>query len=169
MKSVFALTATPNPRGNTIKALDLVCGNYEHERVELHDLKIHYFSYEKSARDDFLPLIERMCEADVLLLVTPIYWYTMSAPMKAFFDRLTDLLLWYPDLGQKLKGKKVFVVTSWGTSHPGEMFEYAFRETSNYLGMDYQGCYFYQSESLDVDVLARNESDALLFQKRIWS
>lgn len=43
-------------------------------------------------RDDLDELAQRIREADVLALATPIYFYTMSGQMKAVLDRMTPLL-----------------------------------------------------------------------------
>lgn len=37
---------------------------------------------------DVVPYQEAMAKADTIAFVTPIYWYTMTASMKGFFDRV---------------------------------------------------------------------------------
>jgi multimeric flavodoxin WrbA len=44
-------------------------------------------------------------------MVTPVYWYTMSGIMKVFFDRFSDLLRIEKDLGRKLRGKSMAVIS----------------------------------------------------------
>ena len=52
------------------------------------------------------------------------------------------------DLGRKLRGKKLFVIASFGTSLP-KGFEDPFAQTCEYSGMKYQGCsYIYNGDNL---------------------
>lgn len=38
-------------------------------------------------KDDAGWILDRFCEADGVILATPVYWYNVSAQMKAFIDR----------------------------------------------------------------------------------
>jgi len=38
-------------------------------------------------KDDAGWILDRFCEADGIILATPVYWYNVSAQMKAFMDR----------------------------------------------------------------------------------
>jgi multimeric flavodoxin WrbA len=60
--------------------------------------------------DDMKPLFEELRKADCIILGTPIYFYYMTAQMKAFTDRLFSLIGegFKSRLGRK---KTVFVVT----------------------------------------------------------
>lgn len=60
--------------------------------------------------DDMKPLFEELRKADCIVLGTPIYFYYMTAQMKAFTDRLYSLIEegFKSRLGRK---KTVFVVT----------------------------------------------------------
>ncbi len=70
--------------------------------------------------DDMKPLFEELKNADCIILGTPIYFYYMTAQMKAFTDRLFSLIDegFESRLGQK---KSVLVVTQ-GAEKP-ELFE----------------------------------------------
>jgi len=45
-----------------------------------------------SQRDDMGPLLDEALEADVLVCMTPVYHFSMSSAMKAFFERTFPLL-----------------------------------------------------------------------------
>ena len=78
---------------------------------DLSALRVGCFSYDRANEaDDFLPLIRRLHAHDLWVLATPLYWYTMSAQAKTFFDRLSDLLKWHKDDGRRLRGKALAVV-----------------------------------------------------------
>lgn len=42
--------------------------------------------------DDLKGLIDQMLSHDIIVFSTPIYWYSMSAPMKIFIDRWSQIL-----------------------------------------------------------------------------
>lgn len=48
----------------------------------------HYYNGGAPMPEDVIPYQKAMEEADVIAFVTPIYWYTMTASMKGFFDRV---------------------------------------------------------------------------------
>ncbi len=109
--------------------------------LDLNDYNFSYFDYKHENRnDDYLPLIKELIEKyDTLIFATPIYWYSMSGIMKVFFDRFTDLLTIEKELGRKLRGKKMAVISCSIGDNLGENFWLPFSETAKYLGMEYIG------------------------------
>ncbi len=65
------------------------------EKVFLRDKKINYCTgcgacYDTkvcSQRDDMGEMLEKMISADVIVLASPIYFYTMCGQLKTFIDR----------------------------------------------------------------------------------
>ena len=108
---------------------------------DLNDYNISYFDYEhKNQDDDFLPLITKLIDQhDTFIFATPVYWYTMSAVMKTFFDRISDLLKIDKPTGRKLRGKKMAVLSCASEDELKPGFHMPFRESANYLGMQYIG------------------------------
>lgn len=79
-------------------------------------------------------------EYEQIIFATPVYWYAMSAQLKTFFDRLSDLLKIRKPLGRQLRGgKKMFSITCSSDSEEHEGFTMAFKKTAAYLGMEYGG------------------------------
>lgn len=111
------------------------------EIFDLNQYDISHYDYEHLNRDDdFLPLIRNIIETyDTIVFLTPVYWYAMSGIMKIFFDRISDLLTIEKDLGRKLRGKNMAVLTLSVGNHLGEYFWMPFEETANYLGMKFLG------------------------------
>lgn len=109
--------------------------------LDLNDYNFSYFDYKHENRnDDYLPLIKELIQKyDTLIFATPIYWYSMSGIMKVFFDRFTDLLTIEKELGRKLRGKKMAVISCSIGDNLGENFWLPFSETAKYLGMKYIG------------------------------
>jgi multimeric flavodoxin WrbA len=145
--------------GNTRKAVNEIIGECEIPVVDLNKLDIKPYDYEyRNHSDDFMPLVERIIEFETIVLATPVYWYTMSATMKIFIDRISDLLDIRKDLGRKLRGKKLFVIASVGTTLP-KGFEDAFEQTCQYLGIEYLGTSFIYSEIENQKLLDNNKNE----------
>lgn len=127
--------------GDTRQVADFLAGQTGSDLIDLNDFDISYFDYEhRNAGDDFLPLMERViANYDRIVFATPVYWYSMSAVMKTFFDRLSDLLKIRKELGRQLRGKSMAVLSCSRADDVDYDFEIPFRLSANYLGMDYLG------------------------------
>jgi multimeric flavodoxin WrbA len=136
----LAVCASARVDGNTTQALHHFFGT---QLQEVHLCQMNLTPYDYAYRnkdDDFLPLMRTLVDHDPIILATPVYWYTMSASLKIFFDRMTDLMYHHKDLLAQTKGKRVAVVVS--TSHPKpEEFANPIIATCQYLDWSYQGCW----------------------------
>ncbi len=156
MNNPIIILGSSRSFGETRKAVDLIIGDRNIKIVDLRDLNISLYDYEHNNKDDdYIPLMEEVIEHELIILATPVYWYSMSATMKIFIDRISDLLTFRKDLGRKLRGKKLFVISSFSTSMP-QGFEDAFSQTCEYLGMQYQGCSFIYNGN-NIDLLTNNK------------
>lgn len=99
-KKVLVLSSSPRKGGNS----DMLCGQFisgakeaghHAEKISLKDKKINYCTGcgtcfdGKSCRqkDDMAEVLEKMIAADVIVMATPVYFYTMCAQMKTLIDR----------------------------------------------------------------------------------
>lgn len=140
-KNGVILHGSARSNGNTRMIADLVAQQSGFELVDLVKLKIGAFDYDfKNSEDDYLPLMRRVSEEfDSLVFATPVYWYSMSGLMKDFFDRFTDLLRVEKEIGRKLSGKTMSLIScSSGPERP-DYFAGPFEATAGYLGMHYAG------------------------------
>jgi len=122
------------------------------DMIDLNDFEISNFDYEHLNRnDDFIKLMKKLTENySVFIFATPVYWYSMSATMKTFFDRITDLLRIEKDLGRKLRNKHMAVVSSSNGDNLEEDFWLPFKKSADYLGMNYiLGLHTFQ-DNLDI-------------------
>lgn len=126
--------------GNTSLLTKAVFKRLEHSNlVNLSDLSIAPYDYDhRHQADDFIPLARIMAQAKTIVLATPVYWYTMSAQMKIFLDRLTDLTETHKRLGRALEGRSVFVIAT-STNGTPVYFEKPFAETAQYFNMQWGG------------------------------
>ena len=101
MKKILILSSSPRRGGNS----DTLCDEFlrgateagnEAEKIFLRDKNINYCTgcsvcsmYGKPCpqKDDMSEIIEKMLVADVIVMATPVYFYTMSAQMKTLIDR----------------------------------------------------------------------------------
>ena len=140
MKKVL-IVGSARKDGGTASLANQIMLQTNWDVIDLNDYKIGHFDYEYSNKnDDYLKLMRRIIENyQILIFATPVYWYSMSGIMKVFFDRMTDLLTIEKDLGRKLRGKKIAVISNSTGSNLGESFWLPFSETAKYLGMEYIG------------------------------
>jgi multimeric flavodoxin WrbA len=153
--------------GDTLDAIKMVTKGKDVPIIDLNKYDITYYDYENKNRDDdFLRLMEQIVEYDQIIFATPVYWYTMSAIMKTFFDRISDVLTIRKPLGRALANKNIFVITSYAVDMP-KGFEDAFSQTAEYMDMHYKGCFYYYMGK-DKEKVAQNEAEAIKFAKLIF-
>jgi len=140
MKKVVIVGSLRND-GDTANLSKQLIEKSKWDLVNLNDYEFSYFDYEHENRnDDYLNLMKKIVEKyETLIFITPVYWYSMSGIMKVFFDRFTDLLTIEKELGRKLRGKKMAVLSCSIGENLGEYFWLPFSETAKYLGMEYIG------------------------------
>lgn len=100
MKKVLIISSSPRKGGNS----DTLCDEFMHgaedaghevEKVFLKDKKINYCTgcgacaktHKCAQKDDMAELLVKLGEADVIVLASPIYFYTVCGQMKVFIDR----------------------------------------------------------------------------------
>ena len=140
MKAVI-IQGSARKEGDTAKIVQKVATKLECEVVDLLEYNISYYDYNHgNINDDFLPLIRWIIRShDVIIFATPVYWYSMSAIMKNFFDRISDLLTIDKDLGRELRGKHMAAFSTSNGNSLGDRFWIPFKESADYLGMTYLG------------------------------
>jgi len=141
MSSIIVLHASSRTLGNTATIANYLSDKLSATSIDLSAHKMAPFSYDNdySPTDEFMGIIEQTIAADQWVLVTPIYWYTMSAQMKTFLDRFSDLLRYHQGLLPALTGKHLWTVAV-GSDHEAvpHFFE-PFRLSADYLAMYYGG------------------------------
>ena len=145
METTVILMGTSRENGNTSSLVKVISEKKNIKIFTLSNFSITPFDYEhKNIEDDFIQLVEQLLSYDHIIFATPVYWYTMSAQMKVFFDRLSDLLHVKKELGRKLRGKSCAVISTGSSEEPKHCFEEVFINSFDYLGMHYKGllyCY----------------------------
>lgn len=138
MKTAIVLGSSRS-KGNTGALAGAVQQELGAELFDLADYQIQPYSYKYDQQDDFLSLIDKLLNFDRIILASPMYWYSASAQMKLFLDRVSDLLSNYKDRGRSLRGKEAALLATGHILQPPACFEQMFELTFKYLGMDYRG------------------------------
>lgn len=127
--------------GNTNKIVSFVARKSGFDIIDLNTYKIGPFDYEfNNQNDDFMPLMKRIvANYNTIIFATPVYWYAMSGTMKIFFDRISDCLKIEKEVGRKLRGKSMGMISCGSGRDPIKGFNMPFVESANYLGMKYIG------------------------------
>lgn len=119
MKKVLILAGSPRKNGNSA----LFCGEFakgaseagnDVELIYLRDKKIGYCQacyYCKThdgecvIKDDMAEVLDKMNAADVIVMASPVYFYSVDAQMKALIDRTVAQWL-------KIRNKKFYYIMS---------------------------------------------------------
>ncbi|WDI32169.1 flavodoxin family protein [Hyphococcus flavus] len=136
------------------------------ELVDLSKLTIGPYSYDDAyAADDFAPLAQKMKKAKAIVFASPVYWYSMSAQMKTFFDRLTDLTGGaLKPIGKSLAGKHMFAIATGGSPSAPASFTQPFADTAGYFDMHWGGLLYARSSevhSTDTEQQLKKFSEAV--------
>lgn len=112
MKQILILSSSPRRGGNS----DMLCDEFlkgaaaaghSVEKIFLKEKTINYCTgcsvcsmYGKPCpqRDDMAEILDKMVAADIIVMATPVYFYTMSAQMKTLIDRCCGR---YTEMGGK--------------------------------------------------------------------
>lgn len=140
--SALIVTGSPREGMYSDRIGDLAYSISKGKLVRLREKKIgpcHACDYCKEInigeciqRDDMTPLYKDIRESDTLVIISPVYWWQVSAQCKVFIDRL------YSMEKEELAGKKLVVVLN-GEEKDGDK-EYstlndAFQMMASYLSM----------------------------------
>lgn len=139
MSRPFIVLGTSRRDGNTARAARIAFP--DDAITDLNDYAIAPYDYEHRypEGDAYFGLAEQMTRSDDVVLATPVYWYAMSAQLKLFIDRWSDLITIRKDLGRALTGRRLWVLATSPESALPPGFEDVFRLTANYLAMTYSG------------------------------
>lgn len=112
---VLIIRGTPRRAGNlavytATVADELRTLGHSVDTVDLYDLRLGPCRSCDACRDkgrcvfadDFGPLAAQMLAADLVIIATPVYWFTVSGVVKQFMDRTQSI--WHQ---RQLKGKRI--------------------------------------------------------------
>lgn len=100
MKNVLIISSSPRRHGNSDLLCDMFAKGAEEsgnnvEKIFLKDKEINYCigcgvcntTHNCVIKDDMAEILDKMVNADVIVLATLVYFYSMAAQMKTLIDR----------------------------------------------------------------------------------
>ena len=126
-KKVLILSGSPRKNGNS----DILCDEFmrgaaeagnEVEKLRVAEKKIGYCTACYACRDtgvcaikdDMAKIMQEIIDADVLVLASPVYFYSIDAPLKALIDR--TVCRW-----TEVKNKEFYYIMTAADSGMGSM------------------------------------------------
>ncbi len=99
-KNILVLSGSFRKKGNS----DLLCDEFirgaqesghKVEKIHINDKQINYCrgcgvcntTHKCVQKDDMAEILDKMIKADVIVMATPVYFYTMNGQMKTLIDR----------------------------------------------------------------------------------
>ncbi|MGB0834702.1 MAG: flavodoxin family protein [Psychrobium sp.] len=145
---IAIILGTSGEQRNTYHLVQEFAAQSDAKVFDFSKYDISYYDYQHHNRnDDFLPLIKELIGFDHIVFATPLYWYSMSAQMKVFFDRLSDLLTIEKNLGRSLKGKTTSMLSTGNSASFPDCFVEPIRLTAEYMHMPFKGHHYVQTQS----------------------
>ncbi|HCE3231919.1 NAD(P)H-dependent oxidoreductase [Vibrio parahaemolyticus] len=139
--NIAVILGTSKSDGNTRKLADSFVEQSDAKLFDLSNFDVSFYDYShENENDDFLPIIHELLSFDHLVFASPVYWYSMSAQLKVFFDRLSDLLTIEKELGRRLKGKSISVLSTGYNVELPDCFVQPFELTAKYMQLEFKGC-----------------------------
>lgn len=157
-KKILILSGSPKKDGNTATlanwfAEGAISKNAQVELVHIASLKLKASGctscracqklkkYECIIDDEAKPVLAKIAEADVIVMCTPLYFFSASAQLKSVFDRMFSLYKWDNQAGTMetpLKGKTFVLIASAFEDVGLDALEKPFALTADYTGMKFE-------------------------------
>jgi multimeric flavodoxin WrbA len=157
-KRILILSGSPKKNGNTAALIEWFCkgaGSPETDIEIIRTALLKYKSngctscrrcqkikeYECTINDDAKPVLAKIAKADVIVIATPLYFFSASAQIKMIFDRMFSLYKWDNDAGTMetpLMGKTMILLASAFEDVGLDALEKPFVITAKYTGMNFR-------------------------------
>jgi len=173
-KKVVILMGSPRRKGNTAALCERIARGAAGEGAEvdtyyLHGMKISPCSACEAChqqgsdgcviQDDMQRLYPELLAADAIVMASPIYWFTMSAQLKAALDRCYAMMSASGD--HQFRGKRIGLAFSYGGDDPLDSgcvnAVRAFQDAFRFIGADIVGM-VYGSATKEGDIRASSKA-----------
>lgn len=157
-KKILVLLGSPKKEGNTSMLVDWFCDGARSKGAGVEVINTAYLKYKTlgctSCRvcqkidayecvidDEARPVLAKMAQADVIVMATPLYFFSPSAQIKLIFDRMFSLYKWDNDAGTMktpLEGKTLVLLASAHEDIGLDVLAKPFELTASYTGMRFE-------------------------------
>lgn len=135
MKQILFVNGSPNRNGHTAAMAKRLLAGKDYETLNLIDYKIYPLG-QIFEDDQFESVMQKMQEADVLVMGSPVYWHSMTGQFRTMLDRIYE-----SPLRRLLKGKELYFLFQ-GAGPSSSMLEagnYTMNIFCRLFGLKYQG------------------------------
>lgn len=135
MKQILFVNGSPNRNGHTAAMAKRLLACRDYETLNLIDYKIYPLG-QIFEDDQFESVMQKMQEADVLVMGSPVYWHSMTGQFRTMLDRIYE-----SPLRRLLKGKELYFLFQ-GAGPSSAMLEagnYTMNIFCRLFGLKYRG------------------------------
>lgn len=104
MKQILFVNGSPNRNGHTAAMAKRLLAGRDYETLNLIDYKIYPLG-QIFEDDQFESVMQKMQEADVLVMGSPVYWHSMTGQFRTLLDRIYGC-----SLNHQLKDKDLYFI-----------------------------------------------------------
>ena len=148
--NILFINGSPEANGNTAALAQTLLKGYEYKTLNLVEYRINVFG-QKLPGDQFEEVLDRIREADVLVIGSPVYWHNICGSVRTLLDRFYG-----PVEEGSLKGKLFFLFQ--GAAPEKWMLEagdYTMDRFARLYGLTYEGMATNQKEAKALAVKIR--------------
>jgi multimeric flavodoxin WrbA len=129
--------------------------------------------YECVINDEATPVLKKMAKVDVIVMATPLYFYSSSAQLKLVMDRMFSLYKWDNKAGTMqtpLKGKTLVLLGSAFEDIGLDVLKKPFALTADYSDMKFESLIVANAgESKEIIKVKGAQQKAIAFGRKIAS
>lgn len=135
MEKILFVNSSPNRDGNTYRIGEELLKDKEHDVLQMADYRISQYG-QVFEYDEMKEVLKEMDKYDILVIGSPVYWYTVGGMLKTFIDRLYML----PE-AEALRGKKLYLFAQGSAPNQDTVksIEFLSNRLSYLMGMELKG------------------------------
>ena len=134
-EKILFINGSPNKDGNTAKLAKTLLEGKEYETLNLTDYRINFYGQNLEG-DQFDEVYQKMKDADIVVMGSPVYWHNICASVRTLLERFYG-----PIAPGTFKGKKLFFL--YQGAAPTKMMlddgEYTMSRFAGMYGFTYEG------------------------------
>lgn len=148
MGKILFINSSPRKTGNTAKVAAALLEGKDYETLDLTEYKV-YAHGQDFEDDQFMEVIEKIREADTVVLGSPLYWHNFNGLMRNLLDRS-----YVAFRSGEFSGRNLYAILQ--GAHPQKWMlegaDFTMMRFSTVLGFNYKGLVSSVSEAQAVEV-----------------
>ena len=135
MNRILFINSSPNPQGNTAKVAAALLEGHDYETLNLTEYKIYGYG-QKFPDDQFTEVIDKIREADTVVIGSPLYWHNLAGILRCFIDRTYG-----PVRQGEFSGRNMYAIVQGAAPEKWmlEACEYTLKRFAGLMGFEYKG------------------------------